>query len=415
MKISKKATIQYFLIYVLLFASGSAWYTVSQNAVYIVLAIAIITPLLVGKIAINQRFGAFLLAFTISIVLCRMINNGGIGLNYVIDFGAKALIAYAAFCIDRKAAAHRFINVITFLAVFSLIGFVVSQIQPSILTDILPQYSRGNVRFGYDDIYYGKFLYTYQNPERNCGIYTEPALYQMILICGLFVLLYDPNITKLSEKNVAYRIIILTITIVSTLSATAYISYLVLVTPILFKKSKNTEKSKRYIGYIFFIVITALVVNFAIKGEKSILSVYLIGKMNDMGTSSGNSLQSGDARIAVAQMALYSIIRHPLGIGAAGYASMSLAWNYTNAAGNGLFYYLMVLGIFGWLIAISYIMIPAYNNKKNREAFVVFVVIYIISTVSQSYIFSPAFLFVSLLDMRRRADNYNIYEVRKNE
>lgn len=405
MKISKEAIVQYFLIYILLFASGAAWYTVSQNAVYIVLGIAIITPLFMGKMVINKRFIFFLIIFTTSIIVCRLINNGGIGLNYVVDFGTKALIAYAAYCINKEKAPRRFLNIITALAVFSLIGFAISQVQPNILTGMMSQYSTGNVRLGYDNVYYGKFLYTYQNAERNCGIYTEPALYQMILTSGLFVLLYAPHITGFSEKKTLSRIIILTITMISTLSATAYISYLILSAPIFLKKSREFGRIKRYISYILGIAIAILILDFSMNGEKSILSVYLIGKMSDMGTSKGNNLQSGDARIAVAEMALYSIIRHPLGIGASGYVNMSLAWNYTNAAGNGLFYYLMVLGIIGWSIAILYIMIPAYRNRKNRGTFYIFVLIYIIATVSQSYIFSPVFLFVSLLDLNSRSDN----------
>ena len=50
-------------------------------------------------------------------------------------------------------------------------------------------------------------------------------------------------------------------------------------------------------------------------------------------------------------------------------------------------------------------MIPAYRNRKNRGTFYIFVLIYIIATVSQSYIFSPVFLFVSLLDLNSRSDN----------
>ena len=400
MKVNQRTISQYILLYILLVSNASAWYISTPNFVYVVLAIALFVPLLLKVNVINQKFIVFIAAFTFSVTLCRVVNNGGIGINYIIDFGAKALIANAAYLVDRENAPRRFINCISIFALISVIAFTISTIQPEILTNILGEFSVENARYDYQNIYYGKLLYTYQNPERNCGIYTEPALYQMVLTSGLYILLYAPSVTRYNEKKIRNRILLLTTTIITTFSATAYISLVVLMLPVILIKTYNETKVKKYASWIFSIIVLVLIGEYIINAEDSILSVYLFEKTGDIGTSSGNSLNSGDARIAVMIMSLYSIIRNPFGIGASGYATLANAWNYTNAAGNGLFYYLMVLGIFGWLSAILYIMVPMFKHKRNVLSFVVFVGIYIIATVSQSYIFSPAILFITLIDLK---------------
>jgi hypothetical protein len=391
--------IHYLLIYLMLIANASAFYTMHREILPAVMISICVLIALLKQIRPDKNITIFGVVLLTVITVVRLMNNGGIGINIFLDFISKCLIVYTAYSYDPEFFLKRYSKLVLFLSGISLVFYTLSHINTGLARSILGE---GYNYFGYT--YYGRFLYVLVPDMRNTGIYSEPGLFQIVIISCLFFLMYLPGRLLISKRqNIISQIILIT-ALITTGSATGYICLGVLFIGILFHKK---DSIKRFAFRMLIAAIALLAVDYAVNREDSILKPYLFDKLNELSTSSGDNLKTGDARIAVAQLSMKLTARYPLGAGVEKFGLLKVEELRTTAAGGGLFYYLAVLGIIGWLSVMWYIFIPGYKYMPDKTSFLVFIALYIIYSISQPYILSPSVLvMIKACEYTARDDKY---------
>ncbi|MEG0775048.1 O-antigen ligase family protein [Clostridium sp.] len=182
----------------------------------------------------KKKFNAeyvFLFVMTNFLVLSMVANRS---YNAYITYIGVLIMIIMGFLIvnfiEFKQFTIIFVNIITFIAVISLIFML--------LNDIIRPYINSfktveGISASYKNLYI--YLYPLYTPYRNTGIFWEPGAYQVFLNLALcFVLLLKEH------KRVFLKISVLVLTILSTSSTTGYIlMILILITFILSRKKNN--------------------------------------------------------------------------------------------------------------------------------------------------------------------------------
>ncbi len=410
-KINIRAILQYLFLYLLLVSNASILYMMFRTIMpYLLIGISSITIILFQiPILKYKNLLIFSIVFVLNLILCRLM-NGGIGLDYFFDFFSKAIIVIVAYELNKEKVFQRFLKLVVFLSIISLICFIVQVVNPEFLKNMLIKASYSSGEMQYD--YYGLLFYTFRIDKvfytlRNSSIYTEPGLFQMILIPCLFILLYCPKEIGISSKTANRLLLLLSVTLITTFSATAYISFAILIVGFLFLKSSiDIRSNKKKVMACLSVLICILIIEYYINAENSILEKFLFKKLSETGQMEANeNLNSGSARYANIIITFQALRMNPFGIGTTKYLQLAESYGFPDIAGNGLFFYLGALGIIGWTSIILYVLTPAWKNRKNSIYFIIFLIEFIVSTIAQSYIFAPAFLLVSLLNCKSNNKN----------
>lgn len=188
-------------------------------------------------------------------------------------------LAIGMFCssfIPFKEFIRKYINVIVFFALISLICFVIGILKPSIAT-VFPM-TIGDASVDY----YNAGVYVFMSAKgygagilsismRNAGICWEPGCYQCFLNIGLLFLLEREKNNH--QKHFYFKFFVLILTVMTTVSTTGIIILIVLLIVYFKEWSKNLGRS---IFLIPLIIISALV--FYNKTELGTMMQNKIGK-----------------------------------------------------------------------------------------------------------------------------------------
>lgn len=296
-------------------------------------------------------------------------------------------------------AMSKFLSMVYLFACISLICYTLIMMGAgNILIRLLPTYrtGMGNVA--------GRFLYVYNinHPERNSGIFTEPGIYQAILIMCIYVLVFMRERISLTNKVVARYLIVLLITLITTRSAAGYIGLFAVVIGVLLK---HKERSDFAIVGIMIVGFIYLVYNYYTQGSNSILEQYFFGKLVETQKRS-LTLSSGGARLVAMQMGLQSAISHPFGIGYLNWENQLFQIYGTKfGTGNALFTQLGTRGFIAFFISIYLAIKPAFERRKGWLEFILFCFLFVYIATVQAKILYPVIVLVAYLPRRELQTN----------
>lgn len=286
----------------------------------------------------------------------------------------------------------KFIKLVFGFSVISLIFYLIISIgYGNIITSIFKTYKAGMGEVS------GKYLYAYnlRNADRNAGIFSEPGIYQVILIMCCYVILFLRERISLSEKQCRIYLIVFLITLITTRSAAGYIGLLILAVGALLKRKENRDY---LIIAILLIGVLYLLYDYYTHGTDSILQQYFFGKLVETQERSLNR-SSGGARLLAVQMGIQSALQHPFGIGYLKWENQLYQIYGTKfGTGNALFTQLGTRGFIAFFISIYLVLKPAFERKKGWIEFVVFAVLFFYVTVAQSKLLYPAIIMTAYLD-----------------
>lgn len=391
MIISKRAIWQYFMLYCMMIGCWSTLYwQYSESMPIILLAISIMCKLITRQSWKNNFNTLFVIVFVIFIAF-NYLNGNDAGLGTILQFLMPVFLVDAYYGIDPREACPRFIRGVTFYAGISLVFTIIANVNSSLLKMILSPIPSNNFDL------YGKIVYTLQGSAgdtvRNCGLYTEPGLYQIILNIALFLVLYIDFNDYFARSQKNKFIVILIVTIVSTLSTMGLITMAFIILGSM--NAKNSER-KRVILLVFLVVSFIAIDNY-VNGTESILNRYVIDKFAVYGQSSQwGTLNSIDARLRAFEVVGYSLSQNIFGVGGTRFAGYMSMFNLETIAGNGLLRWLAILGIHVWLLLIIYIFYPLFKERVKWRVIAIFTIIYVMYSLSQLYLFIPIILFCSL-------------------
>lgn len=413
LRIRKSAIMQYFLIYILICFQGSLAFRY-YNTLFI--AIAFFAAVYVGIKKHKQipgHFFLFLIVLTISLIMEILLTNGGVYLSSIVSVLARFCIVLAAYWYIEDTFVERFVKMIVFLAVISLIGFCIVSIAPDILKKIMIEHKEilNTYWSTYSVSLYGGILFAFSTDmARNIGIFHEPGLYQIVLNSALYVMLFKRDKLNITNKQYNVFLFVLVIALLSTMSTTGIIGMIALFCVyFVFYKEKTNRKIK---GLLLVTIISAIIVSY-FSGGGGYLDKYVFSKILSDEGQIDFSNSTGSSRILSLISDLSIFRQHIFGIGYV---------NYNNAFKNnlldktiadtsscvGLTQVLAILGIVVFAIIIFYYVYLMSKNLTVAQK-IGFIVIFINTSLAQPYIWFPAI--VVLLLMREKMSKETSYEL----
>lgn len=406
-KIKKSAVLQYFLIYLMLIIPGSCLFNkvLLGNVKYYIL-IALYGFLFIINKKYRKPYAVVFCSVLFLIVGFQRLISGGVGINAWLQFAVCILSVQFAIACDTENFLNRWIKMVIFFSVISIIFWSVFCIVPNIV-NIWPArtfYTQSIGSKGWETVWHGKgvLLYSYLeiHSTRNCGIYTEPGVYQIVLNSALFILLFWRQKLHLKDfrQYKKYVLIIVTALITCT-STTGYIGMLLnLIFFFLIKSSRDitVKRIKKYVFWAVGIAIIVILMEYSINGTESILYKQIIIKL--FGTSDVGKISlsegSGQYRMGTILYSLDTVFKHPFGVGYDKFASMKSIYGDGLVAAS-LASFAAIYGIIPWIIVIFIIFYPVFKYEKRGKA-ILFILLFVNTTLAQTDLLYPSLMMIPI-------------------
>lgn len=398
-RINKRNLIHYILIYFLIVINQSCIYEYFLRDDIFRIGIFIIFSLLIVK-SYKKTYNKYveILAVLLACTTLTRLIAGGIGLRAWIDYAIPIIVCVYTIRYDLDHFLERFIKITVFLAGIGLVFFIVQIMNPELLKDMLPfKYATGftyNVWDAGGNVTnvnypgYGLFLYSYRASDaamRNKGIFTESGICQMLYNSVMFVLLYFPEKTNLTTRQIKRCFAILIAAIVTVQSTTGYIISGCLLISYLLVRQKKKKSIKGYIASAVLVLGLGLIVDFSIRGTDSFFSIAILKKI--FGDNNQLEIQgSGMARVEAILLSLGVMATNPFGVGADNLMNL-IASNLVDGGGAGIFKFGATAGIIPLLICMLFYIIPIAksNSKRLIKILLLFMIFYTLSAQSNPF------------------------------
>lgn len=389
------------------------WSGVIGDGYVNLLIVAIIALFVI--IYFNLPFRKSFLLYCVLTAACYFISSfmNGIGLSsglniktaLIIDI--NILLASTLINLGKENAVTLYVKMIVFFAFISIVCFACQQ---AFGTEIFPTNLFPYLRWGRG--HWGYLFYSYTKDARNYGIFYEPGVYQVLLNSVLYILFFWNDMLLVSEKSKQRYIIIVLLAIATTASTTGYMSAIVLLAGFLIKRrgvNSDERKLEKRILMIVAIVIIFFCVDYFRNGDNSYLSMYMFGKIEETTITTGavNYNSSGGARLFIVNQALEALKTNPLfGVGSIN-LSNAIADEFWSGFGTGnvLFGTIATKGLVTLLVTIVPVLYCAYNNRKSRIDFIVFLLVYFNTILAQSQLLYGSFVFLALIGNIKKDEN----------
>ena len=392
---------QYFLIYAMYLMPGSTFIYIYAKSAYSygIIALFLLTVLVSKKF--RESYGVAISCLLFLTTLVSRFLVGGVGLDAFAELSACVLITQLAICCDVEHFLDRWLNVVTFFAIVSVVSWALFILVPSLAPVVLgPSFVSGVMGtvpwevylHGRGTIFYSLFeLHEY----RNCGVFTEPGKYQVVLNSALFILLFMRNHLHIeNEAKFRFRLIATVLALITCQSTTGYIGMTLCFVVYLLAPSKDGAKNiKVYILALVLLIVLGLLVQYWVDPENSVLTVTVFSKLFS-GSDGGLDLSAGTGayRDQMIDVCLEIMASHPLGVG---YDALLYA---ARAAGDGLVAaafvsYAAVYGIVPWLVLMFALFYPAFR-WMSLPAAILFVGLFINTTLAQTHLLYTGLILV---------------------
>lgn len=399
-KVSKNAILQYILVYIMILIPGSCLFQVywGYEKYFVILGLYLL--LFIAQRKYRANYGVlFVLVLTFLFLGVRFL-VGGVGILVWAQFAVCVLSVQFAISCNPDAFLTRFVKVIVFFSTISVVMWALFMIAPE-LANMWPAeryfvQTIGIDKWAHD--YYGKGLLFYSyldiHKDRNCGIYTEPGVYQVVLNSALFVLLFwKRQLTLKSERQYLRYVVIVLTALITCASTTGYIgTIIILFVYFVFFRDPNFSagRIKRFLAAAVFIVIFILGVDYSVRGEDSLVYIQVIQKLFPSGkldVSEG----SGQYRMGMILYAFSLIGQRPLGVGYDVFNN-GLEQGFVAAS---LVSFAAVFGVISWLVVMILVLYPMFRYAKPIIC-ILFLCVFVNTTLAQTDLLYPTQIMIPL-------------------
>lgn len=327
-----------------------------------------------------------LLSCLLTVFLTHGSLSVGSALNVVLHF-------LFTFCViqdvgGEKAFIKKYCDTMFFLALISLFLFAVQLASPALLQRLFLYRN-----YSATDFYtIGFYTMSKNQITRNCGIMTEPGLYQILLNTALFFyLFYDEDIPARKRKN---GIIIFVLTIITSQSAVGIVNLALLVFCYLIStdKKKRGKHSNAKILTAGFALVVMMIITFVpnIPIISDVASkLFVDGQLNVSGGTGRYRMISMLTDIEVFK-------RNIFGAGYDNYYGLFSLYkverSVINSSSCGLTYCLAVFGIVTYVIIMSYYLWGVLKSKAGIFVRLSILAVFLFTSWTQPLIYYPPFI-----------------------
>ena len=310
----------------------------------------------------------------------------GAGLNVVLHF-------LFTFCVIKdvgggKAFIKKYCAIVYWIAIISLVLFTIQLISPSLLQRLFIQENYSGTVF----YTIGFYTMTRNQITRNCGIMTEPGLYQILLNTALFFyLFFGEGISERKKKN---GIIVFSLTVITSQSAVGIVNLALLIFCYLISTEKNSrgKHSNAKILLAGFGLAVMMVITFVpnIPIVSDITSkLFVDGQLNVSGGT-------GRYRMISMMTDLEVFKRNLFGAGYDNYYGLFSLYKtervVINSSSCGLTYCLAVFGIATYIIIMGYYLRGVVKSKSNFIVRISLLGVFLFTSWTQPLIYYPPFI-----------------------
>lgn len=407
MLISKKALMQYTMLYFMLIMNQTQSYRlyIGNNTQVLLLIVVLCSVSLLIHHGRKAASGfAFVIFLLISTIVSRIL-HGGIGLLFWVEMAAKILVTYCVVLIDPDNFLRRFVKTVVFFAAISIVGWIQQIAGLNILVRYFPRHPESFSTSLWDSItgvksvtnywVHGLWLYCTTTRElmRNIGLFTEPGIYQMVLNAAVFLLVFYKEDLKIDDKKNRYYLIVCIIALITTQSTSGYIGLSVIFIGVLLSNKEGVKETKNIIYLVLLVGVVVLSVDASIRGNDSIIHKAVISKFFGNSGKVDISASTGVYRMASIITAIEAMIKHPLGLGHDGWLEFSMI-NELSGTGGWPLKIGAILGVVPFVGTLYWIISPLkYRRKSLIQNFIV-VFLYMNSSLAQSSAFYPTLIMV---------------------
>ena len=266
------------LVYLLVFLSGSLRYMQASNK-YLILGfiVTFIAWFLFSDRRFSDRFLLYIFFFVGIQLSLSLYTGGGVTLPSIAAAFMKMMLAYLILKTVGSRFSETYINVIVFLAVISLLGFLSDRFHlfEALVVKLPPV----------GDMGYEGVLYIFRHPwhiTRNNSIFFEPGAYQAFLNLALFLIFFTQ--TNFEKRKKWIYIAILLTTLITTFSTTGFLLFLVMFPLFLYRSNIFSFSNKVLIIGAASVVVVVFSAQFY---EKFVVKVdqYLSAGEYELGSS----------------------------------------------------------------------------------------------------------------------------------
>ena len=397
-KHSLEAIIQYALIVLCIIAHNTWFY--SLNDIYFrfgIICISLFFVIIKRKIYYKNLYLIFALIFVSIIVMETIFSgvNNYLECLYIFMFIIEPiLITIVAVDYNREMYITRYVKTVIFMSLISLVFYLYSNINFNgfLNSGLIDQIEGLRITF---TEYYGNIFYCmrYREPYKNLGPFCEPGLFQIVISAAIYLLIFYYN--KVQIKHRILFLLLLIVTLITTRSATGYLSLMIILgSTLVSKRSVFNKKIKRALSVSLIILIILVVTDFTRNGVESIVYTFLIEKI--FGINS-NEITTGSVRMTTIIECIKLIIINPLGYGYT-YVSNIFSLRFTEAVGATLFRTMAMIGLVPIVLLLSYFFKKAYRSRISLLQYTVLILLYFNTALAQSREFYPAYLALFLLN-----------------
>ena len=406
--LNRHQIIHYILIYCIIMMQGSVIFKLYQDFFYIgSLALFCITYFPKGYLPNKPYFVRVLLLF-FSLLVTFVLTSGSLSMSSIVNVICRFLVVYIVVEFDKEEFCTRYIKLISFLATLSLIFYIIQLFSPGTIKMIFPKYIIES------QVFYGTFFYA-MGPStqiRNCGIFMEPGIYQIVLISAVYIILFMDSELHISSRKKARYLLILISALVTGQSTTGYISLVLVVGVYLF--SKNDHNGSVYKKMLIPAVCIFLVWDIY-RGEDGLIYSTIINKLFDASGNVDLTVSTGASRYYSALADIEVFLRYPLG---AGFDIYGRTWRSSLLVGlgdiastAGLTRALATFGAISTMLILSIYLWLMRINGFSIYMKLAYILMFINISMGQPSIYFPALMIVLFIDvgnMRNREEQMDI-------
>ncbi len=392
--VKQKDVIEWFLIYLFFILHGTNIISFASITTAFSITVAVLAFYFIFGCKISREmfvlFAILLGNYFISGILSGAGLTEGLNLSGYLEIVFVVLGTLLLYRIDGDAMT-KYIKLVYVFTWISLVCYLLVTVgEGNILVSIFSKY-----KSGMGDVA-GRFFYVYnlQKPDRNTSIFTEPGIFQGILVMCLYVILFLRERISLSEKQVHRYIIVFLIALITTKSAAGYLGLVAIIVGILLQR----KQKQNYVAVAIIIIgIIYLLYNYYTQGADSLLEQYFFGKFAETQTKN-LTMSSGGARLVAMQMGLTAAVTHLFGIGYLNWENQLFQiYGRKFGTGNALFTELGTRGFIAFFITIYLAIKPAYKRKKGWIEFGLFCFLFLCIAMVQAKILYPSIMLVAYL------------------
>ena len=370
--------LNYLLVYLLLFVSGSWLYQLSPTKILVLsFTASLLVWVLLSDRKLSDRLVLYVVMFSGFLLMINLYTGGSLSLSSIFATTMKLLLAY--FIVKKVGSGfiETYIKVVVFLAGFSLFGYMSDTFL--LFDSVVTKFPRVG-EIGFEGIFY--VFRFWEHIDRNNSIFFEPGAYQIFLNAAIFMLIFV-NIEISSMKRWVY-LTILVMTLVSTFSTTGYLIFAAMfVLFLLVSRDLSTSYKVLMVGVLFFALAIFSTQFYSVIFYKidSVLSTQAI--------TDGSDRRGLDALV---DMEIFKM--HLFGVGHEKYTELFSATGHIDsefsASSNGITGTLAIYGLpFSLFLFSSYYWALRRLLGKGLMSFVPFGMLMMFFVGESYYVFSP--------------------------